>query len=209
MSLRPSPASWFEVLVLRDDLTAAIDALARSSKVELQSHGESRTPLLMPECREMLVEFDELRHRYDRYWPEACRHEADERLEPQQMLDDAMRRLRDWASAAHDVVQRIEALSGQEADLRIILPLLHEGQPSLDLSRFVDAGPLLRSRIFLMPGDAWPKALPGDVITRRAVTPGRHYVLAVGMPDHIAALEHQLALEKARPIAMPENTMNE
>jgi len=66
MSLRPSPASWFEVLVLRDDLTAAIDALARSSKVELQSHGESRTPLLMPECRERLVEFDELRQRYGR-----------------------------------------------------------------------------------------------------------------------------------------------
>jgi V/A-type H+-transporting ATPase subunit I len=205
MSLRPSPASWFEVLVLRDDLTAAIDALARSSKVELQSHGESRTPLLMPECREMLGEYDELRQRYDRYWPKACRHETDERLEPQQMLDDALRRLRGWASEAHDVVQRIETLSGQAADLRIVLPLLHEGQPSLDLSQFVGAGPMLRSRIFLMPGDAWPKALPVDVITRRAVTPGRHYVLAVGMPDHIAALEHQMALEKARAITMPGN----
>jgi V/A-type H+-transporting ATPase subunit I len=205
MSLRPSPASWFEVLVMRDDLTAAIDALARSSKVELQSHGQSRTPLLMPECRQMLVEFDELRQRYDRYWPQACRHEADERLEPQQMLDDAMRRLRAWTGEAHDVVQRIEALSGQVADLRIVLPLLREGQPSLDLSRLVNAGPMLSSRIFLMPGDAWPKALPGDVITRRAVAPGRHYVLAVGMPDHVAALEHQLALEKARAITMPEN----
>ena len=94
MSLRPSPANWFEVLVLRDDLTAAIDALARSSKVELQSHGESRTPLLMPECREMLVEFDELSQRYERYWPQACHDEPDA-----PRLEDALRALIDVAEA--------------------------------------------------------------------------------------------------------------
>ena len=204
MSLRPAPANWFEVLVLRDDLTAAIDALARSSRVELQSHGESRTPLLMPECREMLGEFDELSQRYHRYWPPACHHEPDERLEPQQMLDDAMRRLRAWTSAAHGTVDRIESLTGQVADLRVLLPLLKEEQPSLDLARFVNAGPMLESRIFLLPGDKWPRSLPGDVITRRAVTSEHRYLLAVGVPDQVATLERQLAVHKARVLAMPK-----
>ena len=108
MSLRPATANWFEVLVLRDDLTTAIDTLARSSRVELESHGESHTPLLMPECREMLGEFDELLQRYERYWPTPRHNEPDERLEPQQMLRDAMRRLRAWTSEASLVVQRIE-----------------------------------------------------------------------------------------------------
>jgi len=205
MSLRPAPASWFEVLVLRDDLTAAIDALARSSKVELQSYGESKTPLLMPECREMLGEFDELSQRYHRYWPPACRHEPDERLEPQQMLDDGMRRLRAWADEAHEVVEQIELLTGQAADLHVLLPLLTKEQASLDLSRFVSAGPMLESRIFLLPGEEWPGSLPGDVITRRAVTADHHYLLALGIPDHIATLERQLALHKARALAMPKD----
>lgn len=205
MSLRPSAANWFEMLVLRDDLTAAIDTLARSSSVELQSHGEARAPVLMPACRDLLGEFDELSQRYERYWPPARRHEHDERLEPQQMLVDAMRRLRGWSSEAEDVVQRIETLTEQASELRIVLPLLRVGQPSLDLSRFVKAGPMLRSRIFLVPGDDWPPSLPADVITRRAVTPDHRYLLAVGLPEAIATLERQLALQKARAVPLPQD----
>jgi V/A-type H+-transporting ATPase subunit I len=205
MSLRPALANWFEVLVLRDDLTAAVDALARSAKVELQSHGESRTSLLMPECRERLAEFDALSQRYDRYWPPACRHEPDERQEPQRMLDDAMRRLRAWKDDAHVVVRRIETLTGQAADLRVLLPLLQQEQLSLDLARFATAGPLLKTCIFLLPGDDWPESLPSDVITRRAVTADHHYLLALGMPAQIASLERQLVLQKARAIAMPQD----
>jgi len=209
MSLRPTTANWFELLVLRDDLTSAIDALARSSKVELQSHGVSPAPLLMPECRDMLGEFDQMLQRYERYWPPARRHEPDQRLEPQQMLDNAMRRLRAWSSEARDVVQHIETLTARISDLQIVLPLLKQERPSLDLSRFVNAGPMLRSCVFLLHGDDWPQSLPADVITRRAVTPDHRYLLAVGLPDDIAALERQLASLKARAIALPDDLPGE
>lgn len=209
MSLRPTTANWFELLVLRDDLTSAIDALARSSKVELQSHGVSPAPLLMPECRDMLGEFDQMLQRYERYWPAARRHEPDQRLEPQQMLDNAMRRLRAWSSEARDVVQHIETLTARISDLQIVLPLLKQERPSLDLSRFVNAGPMLRSCVFLLHGDDWPQSLPADVITRRAVTPDHRYLLAVGLPDDIAALERQLASLKARAIALPDDLPGE
>jgi len=205
VSLRPATANWFEVLVLRDDLTTAIDTLARSSRVELESHGESRTPLLMPECRDMLREFDELLQRYECYWPAPCHHEPDERREPQQMLRDAMRRLRDWTGEARIVVQRIETMARQASDLRTVLPLLQEEQPSLDLSRFVQAGPLLQSCVYLLSDDDWPQKLPGNVITRRAVTADRRYLLAVGLPDDIAALGRQLSLQKARAISLPDD----
>jgi len=209
MSLRPTTANWFELLVLRDDLTSAIDALARSSKVELQSHGVSPAPLLMPECRDMLGEFDQMLQRYERYWPPARRHEPDQRLEPQQMLDNAMRRLRAWSSEARDVVQHIETLTARISDLQIVLPLLKQERPSLDLSRFVNAGPMLRSCVFLLHGDDWPQSLPIDVITRRAVTPDHRYLLAVGLPDDIVALERQLASLKARAIALPDDLPGE
>ena len=64
MSLRPSSANWFELLVMRDDLAVAMKVLASSRRVELQSHGEGRAPMLMPECRELWEEFDELERLY-------------------------------------------------------------------------------------------------------------------------------------------------
>ena len=54
MSLRPASANWFELLVMREDLATAMKVLATSRRVELQSHGEARAPMLMPECRELL-----------------------------------------------------------------------------------------------------------------------------------------------------------
>ena len=142
MSLRPAPASWFEVLVLRDELTTAIDALARSASVELQSHGEASVPLMLPECRDMLGEFVELRRRYERYWPEPCRHDPDERLEPHSMLADAMQRIRAWTQDARETVERIESLASEAGALRVVLSLLTEAEPPPDLSIFRVAGPL-------------------------------------------------------------------
>ena len=55
MSLRPQPAQWFEMIVIRDDLSAALDLLSRSARVELQSQGEVHAPLLTPESRELLA----------------------------------------------------------------------------------------------------------------------------------------------------------
>ena len=203
MSLRPAAANWFELLVLRDDLAPAIDALARSSRVELQSHGEASAPLLMPECREMLGEFDELRQHYARYWPSPLRHEADDRLEPHRMLADAMRRLRDWTADAREPVHRIETLTSEAGDLDILLSLLRDARPLPDLSMFESAGPMLRASAFQLPDDEWPRELPGNVIIRRAVTADHHYLLAVGLPDDVAALERQLTMRKARALTIP------
>ena len=69
MSLRPVPARWFEVLVVRDDLGAALDVLARSSRVELEAHGAAQAPLLDDAARALLEEFASLEERFGHYWP--------------------------------------------------------------------------------------------------------------------------------------------
>ncbi len=81
MSLRPASANWFELLVMRDDLAAAMKVLASSRCGELQSHGEARAPMRMPECRELLEDFDELERRFRHHWPPPSPHEHDERAE--------------------------------------------------------------------------------------------------------------------------------
>jgi V/A-type H+-transporting ATPase subunit I len=188
MSLRPASANWFELLVMRDDLAAAMKVLASSRRVELQSHGEGRAPMLMPECRELLEEFDELERLYRHHWPPPAPHEHDERAEPYNMLQHALDRLRRWAADARDVVERLERLTERSNDQDLLLEMLRDAESLPDLAQFSQAGPMLDSALFLLGSGEWPTTTPGTVITQRVV-----------IPAHRAQRARRLALPKDLP----------
>ena len=71
MILRPSTASWFELLTAREELGAALDCLAATGSVQLQAHSQSESRLALPDLRVTLVEFETLARRYAHYWPAA------------------------------------------------------------------------------------------------------------------------------------------
>jgi len=203
MSLRPAAANWFELLVLRDDLAVAMDALAKSRRVELQSHGQARAPMLMPECRGLLEAYDDLERRYLRHWPAPNPHPPDERDEPHRMLQRALQQLQAWADDAGTVVARLESLTGEHNDLELLRDMLQSEQPLPDLEQFSRAGPMLQSALFLLQATDLPAALPPEVITARVSTAEKTFLFAVGLPEEIASLEHQLLLHKARRLVLP------
>lgn len=203
MSLRPVAARWFEMLVMRDDLTVAVDVLAQSARVELQGHGETKAPLLMPECRELLEEIDELERRFARYWPVPRPHEPDERFEPHVMLQLAVQRLRDWSAEAAAVVDRLEEQTSQFNDLELLQTMFRDAGPLPDLEQFSRAGPILETCLYLLAPGKWPESLPDSVITRRLVTPDHTFLLGVGLVDEIATLHEQLNMQKARLVQLP------
>jgi V/A-type H+-transporting ATPase subunit I len=203
MSLRPASANWFELLVMREDLAEATKVLASSRRVELQSHGEAKAPLLMPECRELLEEFDEFERLYRHHWPAPVPHEPDERGEPYDMLQDALARLRRWAAEARDVVERLERLTQRSNDQELLLDMLRDAESLPDLEQFSRAGPMLESGLFLLgPGD-WPDSIPGTVIAQRVAIPAHRFLMAVGLPEEMAVLEQQLHAQKARRLVLP------
>ena len=203
MSLRPASANWFELLVMRDDLAEAMKVLASSRRVELQSHGEAKAPMLMPECRELLEEFDELERLYRHHWPAPVHHDPDERDEPYDMLQDALGRLRRWAKDARDVVERLEHLTERSNDQELLLAMLHDAESLPDLAQFSRAGPMLESGLFLLGSGEWPDSTPGTVITRRVALPAQRFLMAVGLPDEMSALEQQLHAQRARRLILP------
>ena len=166
MSFRPQQAQWFELLVVREDLGVTLDILARSARVELQSHGESREPILLPEYRELLDEFDSLGRRYDRFWPEPGADTEDERAEPHAMLEDGLCRVRAWAEAASASVERLEQLDHQLHDLALLANLFRDAGENLPaLDSLAGAGPMLAVRLYHLPADDWPSGLPSTVLT--------------------------------------------
>jgi V/A-type H+-transporting ATPase subunit I len=205
MSLRPASANWFELLVMRDDLAAAMKVLASSRRVELQSHGEAKAPLLMPECRELLEEFDELERLYRHHWPAPAPNQRGERGEPYTMLQNALARLRRWASDARDVVDQIERFTVRSNEQELLLEMLRSAESLPDLAQFSRAGPMLESGLFLLGSGEWPDSTPGTVITQRVTLPERRFLLAVGLPDEMAALEQQLHAQKARRLVLPSD----
>ncbi len=203
MSLQPASANWFELLVMREDLAAAMTVLATSHRVELQSHGEASAPMLMPECREMLEDFDELERRYHHHWPSPAPDEAGERGEPYDMLQDSLERLQRWAGDAADVVDRIERLTERGNEQQLLLEMLRDAESLPDLAQFARAGPMLESALFLLGSGEWPDTMPDSVITQRVVVPAQRFLLAVGLPDDVVALEQQLHAQKARRLTLP------
>ena len=204
MTLRPASASWFELLVMRDDLATAMKVLASSRRVELESHGEARAPLLMPECRELLEEFEELERAYRHHWPPPAPNRKGKSGEPYDMLLDALGRLRRWAGDASDVVEDIERLTGRREEQQLLFEMFRDAEDLPDLAQFSAAGPMLESGLFLLGDAEWPETLPGSVITRRVEMPGRRFLMAVGLPDEMTALEQQLHTQKARRLALPD-----
>jgi V/A-type H+-transporting ATPase subunit I len=203
MSLRPASANWFELLVMRDDLAAAMKVLASSRCVELQSHGEARAPMRMPECRELLEDFDELERRFRHHWPPPSPHEHDERAEPFSMLQRALDRLQHWAADAGEVVERLERLTERGNDQELLLEMLRDAESLPDLAQFSGAGPMLDSGLFLLGSGEWPDRLPGTVIAQRVTIPTQRFLLAVGLPDEMSELEHQLHAHRARRLRLP------
>jgi len=189
---------------MRDDLTAAVDILARSTHIELESKGEPGAPLLTENSRELLEEFDTLERRYGRYWPPACAHSPDERSEPQAMLDNALQRLREWSASASGLVDRLEELDQQRDDLLLLKEIFEDAAESLpDLEQLTGAGPMIKTVLYLLPADEWPSVVPGTLITQRLRTRQHQFLLAIGLPDDIATLEQQLHVQKARLIRLP------
>ncbi|MBT8087635.1 MAG: ATPase [Gammaproteobacteria bacterium] len=204
MGLRPSSARWFELLVARDDLAAAVDVLAQASLVELEARGEPVAADVDADSRELFDEFEALEHRYGVVWPAPRAIVPAERVEPNVLMAHAVERLRLWSSEAAATVERLRDLWRERDDLVLVETLFRDaGEQLPDIERLAGAGPMLEVRLYLLSGDAWPKELPASVITQRLAAADNRFFLAVGLPQEIATLDRQFEVQKARRISLP------
>jgi V/A-type H+-transporting ATPase subunit I len=121
------------------------------------------------------------------------------------MLQRALDCLRRWATDARDVVERLERLTERCNDQELLLEMLCDAESLPDLAQFSRAGPMLDSALFLLGSGDWPDSTPGTVITQRVAIPTNRFLMAVGLPDEISELEHQLHAQKSRRLVLPKD----
>jgi V/A-type H+-transporting ATPase subunit I len=203
MTVRSHPATWFELLVPREELPRALALLASTHAVQLETQSRSIARGTLPALSAGLEEYHELQRRYAAYWP-APRLESAGRREPQRILEEALVSLRAWQAEAQPLVTTLQAALTQRAELEAAAELLAAGNGRLPaLAQLAKAGPQLRSCAFRLTPADWPHDLPAGLLVQRVNAPPHCYLVAVGLATEIAALEEALLARKGRRIVLP------
>jgi len=201
--LRPVPARWFELLTSKDDLAKAVEVLARTESVELETHSDEVSRIHLPDLQDQLEEFNRMSRRYQAYWPEGDFVSIAVAGSPEKVLGNALRHLKAWESDASVFIQKYESLIAERRDLLLFEDMLQYLDESTDLSLFSRQGPVVISRVYLMPDEERYEHLPASVLTREVETENHYFILAVGEPEKLSMLSEDLGMGKAKEFTIP------
>jgi V/A-type H+/Na+-transporting ATPase subunit I len=206
MGIRPQAARWFELLVPREELTKALECLAETQAVELQTHSQPEQALELPGLDAALEEYGELARHFGAWWPPGEVPPIEEALEPVSAMHEALAHLRAWSGDAEPLIEAIERLEIEAAQLTELDEALDASGLDLPgLHRLAQAGPMLSVRLFRLPPGTQPRSLPTSVLTETAVSAKGHvHMLAVGPMAQIESMDRQMAALKARRLILPE-----
>lgn len=204
MSLRPAHARWFELLTSRDELTLAVETLARTGDVELETQSGTRANFNLQALKERMEEYNRLLRRYQAYWP-ASRGITDTLPErPDRLLDSALSRLHAWEEQAAPLVLRIESLVREQTDLKLLAEMLAAAPvETLDFTLLASAGPVLASRLFVLPAKIRIRELPASVLNIKVHTDAHEILLAVGPAGDIESFSAEMAALKGSVMPLP------
>ena len=204
MSMRPASARWFEILTARDHLSAALESLALTGNVELESRSETTHKLLMPDLHERLEEYSRLARRYLPFWPQAELHAPREPGKFTDKLDHALGQMYAWQPLADPLIERIESLQNEQTELGLLKFFLENiDSETPNFSSISQTGPTLVCRLFVLPLAAHIEQLPASILYLQVTTDRHHFLLTLGTVDDVETLQRELALKKARVVVLP------
>ena len=205
MSLRPVSARWFEMLTTRDDLTTALETLASTGSIELETKSGTDSRFNMPDLQQRMEEYNSLSRRYQAYWPEIKLDSSSAPGSPVRMVDRALGRLRAWAHEAAPVVHEIETRLGEQSELMLTAEMLKEQDDAkLDYKLLANAGPVISQRVFVLPSNTTVKTLPASLLIMRTHTSRHIFLLAVGPEKDLNMLGTDLSVLKGRELNAPK-----
>lgn len=206
--LRAAPARWFELLTSREELGAALDALARTRSVQLQAHSQSGSKLPLQELRAVLGQYETLARRFGPWWPTAELRSVDAERPVTEAPHAAIAALNAWAGTAEPVVAELEAIAVEREQLEALTRLCacaSEALPRLD--RMARAGPVLGCRVYALPPGTPPLTVPPAVIQQYCAPQPQQetFLLAVGPQEDMRDLDATTSSRKVRRIPLPDD----
>ena len=203
MNLRPVPARWFEVIIPRIDSARATGILARTGLVELEDLGKRGRSVVLDDLQDRLARYRELRRAYGRYWARGALKHSRLWTSPGEILEHALRRLEYWRAHADPLIERLQALEAEEANLLLWEQVLRcAGKRDLNLSVLASSGPVLETLLVVLPSDV-RLDMPDSALVVTMSQEHRKCLLMVGMAREMKALRHEVRLLKGRVLEWP------
>lgn len=204
MTLRPSAACWFELLTTREDVTRAVETLATTGSIELETRSGTHREVSLQDLQPQMEEYHRLARRYQPYWPDTELRPGTLPKTPNRVLDAALQNLLAWEKSALPLIQRLESLHSERTDLELIASMLQRSQgETLDFGLLTRPGTSVSARLFVIPPGKRIEQMPGTVLTTRVSTDLRDFVIAVGPGEELDALVRELSAVNGRVLALP------
>jgi V/A-type H+-transporting ATPase subunit I len=203
--LRPQPCRWFELITVRADLVPAMQALARSGAVELQSHERRGRALVITGDEQMSTRYHELARTFRVHWPEPAFAAGTLIADPAATLAARMAQLETWRGHAEPMIAEGERLAAQchnLSDLGRWLAAAPHGLPAPGL--LASAGRLhIDVRLYAVAVHSPATALPARVMQLSVPVADEAFVIVVGARQDMTLVDEHFALRKARRIDWP------
>jgi len=206
MTLRPAAARWFELLTDREHLGRVLASLAETDAVHLEAYSGLETVAALPDYARVVDGYVQLERRYRAYWPPVRVAAAAFTERSVGGVQADLDRLEAWAGEADPLIERLQQLAGDKAALGEVSAVFEGAVDSLpDLALLSGCGPTLEARLYALPEQMPPLAVPPGVLHATVQTGSSRYLLALGPGGELAALDQHLQAARARPIPLPRN----
>ncbi len=204
--LRSVSARWFELMVPRESVARALEALAATGRVELEPDSADDEALIpIPSVELELARLAALERRYHAWWPapEAIRTRRNWLLERE--LKAAMQVVEQWAQQADRHVQRIERLSRELGEMARLesLCLAARADHDLDFGELAAPDSAHAARIFILPPESETPPMVEALLTRRLDSQEATWLIVFGRSERVARLAEQLEGQRARTLELP------
>lgn len=113
--IRPTPATWFEIVSTKDDATRLFEDLANAGCAEFEPAGAAMAGAARAEA--LRQRFEELERRYHGDWPTVAVPTVPHAF-PDAVLEAALARLEVWSEAAEPLLQERDELRSELQGLR-------------------------------------------------------------------------------------------
>ncbi len=201
--LRPQPARWFEVLVAHDDAPAALAALAGTGAIELETRPAEALREPLSELHSLFEQYHALARRYRAYWPAPRARREIAVLPAGETLRRALGRLSMWHATAAPLIETLQALEREAAELdtwRELLTALR-AHP-LDLGLLTQDGEVLARRLYIFSAPPTLDPPAGGLLLDLPLR-GETALLAIAPHAAMATFHRQAIALHGRELALP------
>ncbi|BCO30534.1 hypothetical protein TspCOW1_06370 [Thiohalobacter sp. COW1] len=208
--MRPVPAHWFEALVARDDMTHAMEQLARTGLIQLEPGVPARAEASLRDLQGLYQQYHELRQRDGGYWPDCDIRPGTHHGRPATTYARALEQLRSWREDNDRLIHTLEARLREQTRYRHLLVWLKhlEGAATLDQTFDLGAlhriGPWLDYRLVLCPPECDVDFNCDDLLLLNAPVEPDLYRLVIGGRERMAQLDNQLLQTEVMQLSLPD-----